>query len=53
MEGRGMEKITENWNEIGFEELEERLELMSCQKNWCPAGYPNCSQNFCGKGYNS
>ncbi len=48
-----MEKITENWNEVDFEELEERLELVICGKNYCPAGFPNCLANYCQLGYQS
>lgn len=40
------EKITEQWDEVGFEELEERLELAIC-----PSGY--CQSNHCVSNYSS
>ena len=48
-----MEKITECWNEVSFEELEEKLELETCDKNYCAPSYMNnvCSSVFCGSNY--
>ena len=39
-----IKKITNDWNEINFEELEERLEMgecsgVYCQKNFCSTEY--------------
>ena len=42
-----MQKVTEDWNEIGYEELEERLELDTCEQNYC------AGKGYCGTGYSS
>ena len=47
MKGAIMQKVTEDWNEIGYEELEERLELDTCEQNYC------AGKGYCGTGYSS
>ncbi len=47
-----MKKITDSWDEVEFEELEERLELGYCEKNYCSAQVtPQCTGVVCASKY--